>query len=370
MRLCRHSAEDRVYALPSPWILYTERRIPVRAVIFLDREHKNFDPVQFSHVYSDLVFEQLQEIPGLELETTPVYLDELPEKADLTRQAEIIFSKWGMPEISRKKVQEYFPQLKAIFYAGSSIHRFAHPFFDQGVRIFTAGEANATPAAEFTLANILLANKNAFRASRMYRDAAGYQQARHEVETRSGNYHAKVGLIGVGRVGSKVAELLKPFDVEVYAYDPYLTPLRAKELQVTITELEELFSECDVISSHLPSNAQTTRMLNYNLFSLMMPHATFINAALFEPVVEEDLVRALQEVPTRTAILDSISMETDPKNHIFLTMENVILTPHIAGSLGGELERMGELLVEACRDYLSGRPSRHEQSRDHLSVRC
>lgn len=342
----------------------------MRAVIFLDRFHPNYDAVQSMHVYSDLVLEKLQELPGLELTPEPVYLDELSEKAELTQQAQIVFSKWGMPEISREMVQQYFPNLKAIFYAGSSIKRFALPFFAQGVRIFAAGEANAEAAAEFTLANILLANKGAHRACRMYKNAQGYQQARREADARTGNYRAKVGLIGVGRVGSRVAELLKPFDVDVLAYDPYLTPYRAKQLHVVIAELEELFSECDVISSHLPSNAQTAGMLNYDLFSLMMPHATFINAALFEPVVEADLARALQEVPTRTAVLDSIRAEADPSNDIFLTLDNAILTPHIAGSFGGELERMGELLVEACSDYLSGRRSRHEQFQDHLSVGC
>lgn len=326
--------------------------------------------MQFSHVYSDLVMEKLREIPDVELISEPVYLDELPKKAALTRQAQIIFSNWGMPEIARETIRAYFPALKAVFYAGSSVKPFAYPFFELGVRIFATGEANAAPAAEYTLANILLANKGVFRASRLYTDGEGYKKARREVEMRSGNYHAKVGLIGVGRVGSRVAELLKAFDVEVLAYDPYLSPFRAKALGVTIAELEEMFSDCDVISSHLPSNPQTRGMLNYDLFSLMQPYATFINAALCEPVVEADLIRALQEVPTRTAILDSLVHENDPANDTFLTMENVILTPHIAGSFGGELERMGEQLVEACTDFMAARPCRHELFQDYLSVRC
>ena len=87
--------------------------------------------------------------------------------------------------------------------------------------------------------------------------------------------------------------------------------------------------------------------------------------------VYSDLVlEKLQELPARTAVLDSISAEADPSHHILLTLDNVILTPHIAGSFGGELERMGELLVEACSDYLSGRPGKHELFQDHLSVRC
>ena len=342
----------------------------MRAVIFIDRFHPNHDDVQFTHVYSDLVLEKLQDMPGLELMPEPIYLDELQDKAALTRDVEIIFSKWGMPEISREMIAQYFPCLKAVFYAGSSIKRFAYPYFEQGVRIFAAGEANAEPAAEFTLASILLANQGVYRASRLYRNAEGYRLARREVEMRPGNYRAKVGLIGVGRVGSRVAELLKPFDLQVLAFDPYLSPCRAKELGVTITELEELFSDCNVISSHLPSNPQTSGMLNYALFSLMQPDATFINAALSEPVVEADLVRALQEVPTRTAVLDSIAAEKNPETDILLTMDNVFLTPHIAGSFGGELERMGEQLTEACADFLAGRQSRHELFKDYLSVRC
>ena len=340
------------------------------AAIFIDRHHRNHVDAQFMHVYSDLVLEKIQDLPGLELVPEPIYLDELQDKAALARNIEIIFSKWGMPEISRETIAQYFPCLKAVFYAGSSIKCFAYPYFEQGVRIFATGEANAEPAAEFALASILLANKGAYRASRLYRNAEGYLQARREVEMRPGNYRAKVGLIGVGRVGSRVAELLRSFDLQVLAYDPYLSPCRAKELGVTITGLEELFSDCNVISSHLPSNPQTAGMLNYALFSLMQPDATFINAALSEPVVEADLIRALREVPTRTAVLDSITAEKDPENDILLTMDNVFLTPHIAGSFGGELERMGEQVTEACADFLAGRPSRHELFKDYLSVRC
>ena len=105
----------------------------------------------------------------------------LADKAALARNVEIIFSKWGMPEISRETIARYFPCLKAVFYAGGSIKRFAYPYFEQGVRIFATGEANAEPAAEFTLASILLANKGVYRASRLYRNAEGYRLARREV---------------------------------------------------------------------------------------------------------------------------------------------------------------------------------------------
>lgn len=86
----------------------TERLIPVRAVIFIDRHHPNHVDAQFMHVYSDLVLEKLQDLPGLELVPEPIYLDELQDKAALARNVEIIFSKWGMPEISRETIARYF----------------------------------------------------------------------------------------------------------------------------------------------------------------------------------------------------------------------------------------------------------------------
>ena len=334
------------------------------AILLADANHRNYHVEDFFRVYSDYVLEQLQEM--VVLDPAPVYLHQFDEKRDLLKNVEIVFSNWGMPELSYEQVKRYLPNIKAVFYAGGNVRAFGAPFFQMGAKIYATSHTNAVPASEYALAQILLATKGIHRANRMYCDPLTYKQARKDVSSRSGNYQASVGILGVGRVGSKLAQLLRSFDLNIYGCDPYLSPQRAKELGVTLLEKEELFSTCDVITCHLPEWSNLRNTVGYAEFSAMQPHATFINVAQDLPVDQDALIRALSEVPTKTAILDTTNPMPLPGEHPLLHMPNVILTPHIAGSFGGELERMGVDVARACRAFIENRPSEHEVDRESL----
>lgn len=337
------------------------------AILLADEAHPNFHANDFFRVYSDYILEQLCELPGIEMEMTPVFRSELPAKKEQLKRAKIIFSNWGMPEMALDEVKAYFPQIKAVFYAGGTVAPFGAPYFQLGARVFSAGEANAAAAAEYALAHILLATKNCLNGIRMYRDSAGYHQARAITTSKQGNYQSRVGLIGVGRVGGRLAQLLSPFDLNLFASDPYLQPMRARSLNVKMCELNELFATCDVISCHLTDTVDLTDMLGYEQFSQMMPGAVFINCSQGLHVNEDGLLRALREEPRRTAILDSTKVQPLPAGHPFYDMPNVFLTPHIAGSFGGELERMGQDIVEALTAYVNNKPTRHEVPRERCN---
>ncbi len=328
------------------------------AVLLADDQHPNYHAEDFFRVYSDYVLEQLQEHVALEPE--PVFLSQFPKKKAMLQKVELVFSNWGMPELTDAQVRTYLPNVKAVFYAGGDVRVFASPFYQIGTRLFCTGQTNAVPASEYTLAHILLATKGGLRAIRQYRDAQSYRQARGETSERCGNYQANIGIVGVGRVGSRVARLLQNFDVKVFGSDPFLTPQRAKALGLTLMELDDLFRTCDVVTCHLPDWSTLKGILGYAQFSAMLPTATFINAAQASPVDQAALIRALNDCPTRTAVLDSTDPMPLPADHPLLHMPNVFLSTHIAGSFGGELERMGENVVEAVCDYLNDRPSRHE----------
>ena len=334
------------------------------AILLADDKHRNYHARDFFRVYSDYVLEQLQE--RVELEPEPVFLSQFAQKKALLRRVEIVFSNWGMPELSYEQVSEYLPNVKALFYAGGDVRVFASPFYQIGTRVFCTGQTNAVPASEYTLAHILLATKGGLRAIRGYRDEATYQAAREDTAERCGNYQANIGILGVGRVGSRVARLLQNFDVKVYGSDPFLTPQRAKSLGVTLMEMDDLFRTCDVVSCHLPEWSTLRGVLGYAQFSTMLPNATFINAAQAACVDQQGLVRAFSECPARTAVLDSTEPMPLPAGHPLLTLPNVFLSTHIAGSFGGELERMGENVVQAVGDYLTDKPSRHEILREQF----
>jgi len=168
------------------------------------------------------------------------------------------------------------------------------------------------------------------------------------------NYNNKVGLIGIGMIGSLVANMLKQYKLEVLAFDPFLPEARAKELNIRLTTLDEIFAKCTVISNHLANNPQTVGMLNGRLFTKMKPNAAFINTGRGAQVVEADLIAALEAEPCRIALLDVTSPEPPKPDSKLYKMDNVFLSPHIAGSLGDEVGRMGEYMYEEFMRVQSG----------------
>ncbi len=334
----------------------------MKAFLLADDHHRNFHAEEFFHVYSDEVLDAIQHL--VDLYPAPVYLSQFQEKLELLQKAEILLSNWGMPELSQQDVLRYFPNVKAVFYAGGDVRHFASPYFQMGARVFATGSANAVPAAEYTLAQILLAAKGVQRATRNYLDEDSYHESRKNVAMRPGNFHTTVGIIGVGRVGSRVAELLRNFDVTVYACDPFLTPDRARNLNVHIMSMEEIFQYCDIVTCHLPVWSNLNRIIDEDMLSSMATNATFINAAQGEVIDQEALIRVMRDRPDLTAILDSTNPYVLPGDHPLHHLNNVFLTPHIAGSFGGELERMGEGIVAALRACLNDQPSEHEVFRD------
>ena len=293
--------------------------------------------------------------------------DRIYASADLTSipaDTEIVFSTWGMPCLTEAQIRAYLPRLQAVFYAAGSVQAFARPLLASGVRVFSAWQANAVPVAEYTLAQILLANKGFFAQARDMKAQRGTPRSTSYL----GNYRQCVGLIGCGSIGSLVAKALQQYDLDVYVYDPYLSDARADALGVMRCSLDELFARCSVVSNHLPNNARTRGMLTYALFSKMLPNATFLNTGRGAQVVEDDLVRALSERPDLTAILDVTDPEPSPAGHPFYTLQNCILTPHIAGSIGNEVWRMSAYMADEFARYQKGEPAQFEVTESMLAT--
>ncbi len=165
-----------------------------------------------------------------------------------------------------------------------------------------------------------------------------------------GAYKAKVGLIGIGSIGALVAEKLKQNDVDVFFYDLFLQKEEAKRLNITPMSLEEIFSQCNVISNHLANKEELNGIIDGKLLNRMMPYSVFINTGRGNQVNENDLIRAMKNDQTRTALLDVLAYEPLSPNSELVNCQNIIITPHIAGSLGNEVIRMAEyMLAEAKR---------------------
>ncbi len=272
---------------------------------------------------------------------------------------EIAFSTWGMPIVTEEEIRAHFPNLNCLFYAAGSVQGFARPFLSCGVKVFSAWAANAVPVAEMTVAQIVLANKGYFLTSRLYREH-GNKMAMDAFKKCRGNYGETVGIIGAGMIGKLVIEMLKAYNLNVLVFDPFLSDEKADELGIKKCSLDELFESSFVVSNHLANNSQTQGILNYALFSKMRENAVFINTGRGAQVIEDDLVRVLRERPDLTALLDVTHPEPPAKDHPFYTLENCLLTPHIAGSAGDEVARMGSYMVRECESYLAGENCAYE----------
>jgi phosphoglycerate dehydrogenase-like enzyme len=315
-------------------------------------------------VYSRRVVEQLQTLAEFVPHT--INRDNLEEHAQALRSVEVGFSTWGMPSFSEEDIRQYLPNLRVLFYGAGSVQRFARPFLACGIDVVSAWAANAIPVAEFTVAQIVLANKGFHQAAMLCK--TNRAEAVKYTDSFPGNWGAKVGIIGAGMIGKKVIEMLKPYNLDIYVYDPFLDDETAARLNVKKAGLTDIFSQCQTISNHVADLPATAGMLNRAHFDIMLPNATFINTGRGRQVVEEDLIAALKAVPTRTAILDVTYPEPVRPDSEFLKMDNVILTPHMAGSKSLEVERMAVYMLEEYRRYLNGEPMLYKVSLSMLET--
>lgn len=282
------------------------------------------------------------------------------------REVEAIFSTWGMPSCTEAEIREYLPKLKYVFYAAGSVQSFARPFLNSGVRVFSAWQANAVPVVQYAFAQIVLALKGYFAVQAETRRSRA--SARERFDHYSGVFDAKVGLLGCGAIGSRLAEMLKQLDVEVLVYDPFLTDARAQALNVRKVDIAEVFAECDVVSNHLANLPATVGIIRREHLLSMKPYATFINTGRGPQLEELDLYDMLTIDPTRTALIDVMTDEEHSDGNPLNALPNCLITPHIAGSSGNEVRRMADFMIEALDCALAGRACNYEVTAQMLET--
>jgi len=168
-----------------------------------------------------------------------------------------------------------------------------------------------------------------------------------------------VGVIGVGNIGSRVAEILKNgFNATVLAYDPYLSPEKISNMGLKPVSFDRLLQESDIITIHCPLTKETYHMLDEAAFKKMKEGVIIINAARGAIIDANALVKALKEGKVKAAALDVVEGEPiDPANPL-LKFENVLITPHIGAYTFEALKGMDAVLVKPSRRYSRGRSQR------------
>lgn len=283
---------------------------------------------------------------------------------DFLSECEVAFSTWGMLQLSEDEIRKYLPKLKCVFYAAGSVQAFARPFLNCGIKVFSAFAANAVPVIEYTVSQILLASKGFYQGAKRYR--LFLPGSFIHTQNCKGNFDIKVGLIGLGAIGSGVAEKLKEYDLKVLAYDPFCSEEKAEALNVELTDLETIFKECMVISNHLANKKELKNIFTNKHFKLMQKYSTFINTGRGDQVDEWALFRNLILHPSRTAVLDVLKKEYIPYINPLFWCPNAIITPHIAGSMGNETHRMAYYMIEEFDSFIKGENTKYQVTLEML----
>lgn len=283
-------------------------------------------------------------------------------------QVEYLFSTWGMLPLTAAEIRTLLPSLKAVFYAAGSVQAFARPFLDEGVTVLSAWAANAVPVAEYAFAQILLAGKGFFRLAPAYKQGQQAQAAPLKAAVH-GNYGLRVGLLGAGMIGKMVIERLRSTDNALFVYDPFLSEKDAAALGVTKLPMDELFATCAVVSNHIADLPQTKGIFTHEHFMSMPQNAVFINTGRGAQLDADGFIRAMRQRPDITALLDVTDpCEPLPAGHPLLDLPNVLITPHIAGSMGAEVARMGAYMLKEFNALSSGAPLKYAVTSEMLKT--
>lgn len=277
-----------------------------------------------------------------------------PRAAKALGSVEVLITGWGCPRLDAESLDR-MPRLQAAFHAAGTVKNHVTPAcFERGIRITSAARANAIPVAEFTVAAILLANKRAFRLQRWYREHRKLTLWSHEFPGL-GNHRKVIGLVGASRIGSLVAGHLQGFGFEVLIHDPYVSEAEATALGASACELEDLLRRSDVVSLHAPSLPETRHMIDRGALALLRDGCVLVNTArgaLIDHIaLTEELVSGRID-----AVLDTTDPELLPADSPLYDLDNVFLTPHIAGSQGGETSRMFSHALDELERFVAGQP--------------
>ena len=287
------------------------------------------------------------------------------DRADLA-DVELLITGWGCAPITAD-VLAAAPRLRAVVHtAGTVRHHVTEECWERGIVVSSAAAANAVPVAEYAVAMILLAGKRVPEIARRFR-AERVQQDWNALFPEAGNYRATVGLLGASLIGRRVADLLRPFDLDVLLHDPYAADAEVRSLGAEPVGLDELFARGRVVSLHAPLLPSTRGMVDGRLLALMRDGATLLNTARGGLVDHTALEREVLSGRLR-AVLDVTTPEPLPADSPLWACDGVVLTPHVAGSKGNELRRLADAAADEVERWAAGRPFAHPVRRELLPL--
>jgi phosphoglycerate dehydrogenase-like enzyme len=282
-----------------------------------------------------------------------------PEARAVLSEVEVLVTGWGCPLITPEVVRAA-PRLRLIAHAAGTVKYTIDPaVYAAGIKVTHAADANAVPVAEFTLAAIIFANKRVFELRDGYRADPSRRSSYAVMDEPIGNFRRTVGLIGASRIGRRVAKMLESLDVSVLICDPFVQPGDPVLQRAELVGLDTLMARSDVVSVHAPSLPSTRGMIGARQFKLMKDGAAFINTARGALVEEGAMIAELQTGRIH-AVIDVTDPEIPALGSPLYDLPNVFLTPHVAGAIGTERLRLGEMAVQEVERFVAGEQMQFE----------
>ena len=246
------------------------------------------------------------------------------------------------------KLLESAPNLRVIGRAGVGVDNIdTDAATHRGIVVMNTPGANAVAVAELTLGLMISMARSVPRANATTHAAKWEKKSLQGTELRG----KTLGIVGLGRIGLEVARRARSFGMELIGYDPFIAPVIARENEVTLVPLDELFKRSDYLTLHVGLTSQTEGMINATSLKIMKPGVRIVNCARGELIVDEALAEAIKSGHVAGAALDVFRQEP-LKQSPYFELDNVLLSPHIAGSTDEAQEAIGIQLAMQVRDYL------------------
>ena len=246
------------------------------------------------------------------------------------------------------KLLEAAPKLRVIGRAGVGVDNIDTDAATRGgIVVMNTPGANAVAVAELTVGLMIAMARSVPRANATMHAATWEKKSLQGSELRG----KTVGIIGLGRIGLEVARRAQGFGMELIGYDPFIAPVIARENEVALVPIGDIFKRSDYLTLHVGLTSQTEGMINATSIKIMKPGIRIINCARGELIVDEALAEAVRSGHVAGAALDVFRHEP-LKDSPYFGLDNVLLSPHIGGSTNEAQEAIGIQLAMQVRDYL------------------
>lgn len=237
---------------------------------------------------------------------------------------------------------------------------------NRGISVTHAAVALAPAVAEMAMLLVLLGLRHVQRYDRALKSGSAWEGQKAfgpPFELRG----QRVGVISASYVGRHFIALMRAMECDIWVYDPYLTDEQAATLGVTRVPLRDLMAQCPIVSIHAPSTPETHHMLGQAEFALMPDGALLVNTAR-SWMTDEDALLAELRTGRIAAALDVFDTEPLPLDSPFRQLDNVILTPHVAGASVQARFRQGETIVAELTRFFSGQALAFEVTRERYAI--